>query len=189
MQIDEGELWPEKVAKACGIAITAALWIYLNFYFYELAARLEAEDRAHPFLGIAKNTGPVPVYFFFFFMAMVPGSVGIVLSWLGYMVDWWRNRDIRRYQREEAARQEAEICAKYGYTPPERRSYKKALFESTMLCVIPPLALGAGEFILFIGVPWVAANVSILLGIVVAVIGAIIFFFSLLIVHGLYFED
>lgn len=97
MQIDEEELWPEKVVKACGIAITAALWIYLNFYFYELATRLEAEDRAHPFLGIAKNTGPVPVYFFFFFMAMVPGSVGIVLTWLGYIVDWWRNRDIRRY--------------------------------------------------------------------------------------------
>ena len=189
MQIDKEELWPEKVAKACGIAIIAALWIYLNFYFYELAMRLYEEDYTHPFLGIAKDAGPVTVYFHFFFMAMVPGSVGIVLIWLGYMIDWWRNRDIRRYQREEAARQEAEICAKYGYTPPERKSYKKVLFESTMLCVIPPLALGAGGFILFVGFPWVAANVSVFLGIVVAAIGAIICFVSLLIVHGLYFED
>ena len=189
MQIDEGELWPEKVAKACGIAITAALWIYLNFYFYELAMRLYEEDYTHPFLGIAKNAGPVTVYFHFFFMAMTPGSVGIVLSWLGYMVDWWRNRDIRRYQREMAARQEAEIYARLGVVPLEKEPYKKMLFHCAMIYIIPPLALGAGGFILFVGVPWVAVNVSILLGIVVAIIGVIIFFFSLLIVHGLYFED
>lgn len=189
MQIDEEELWPEKVVKACGIAITAALWIYLDFYFYELAMRLYEEDYTHPFLGIAKNAGPVTVYFHFFFMAMVPGSVGIVLIWLGYMIDWWRNRDIRRYQREMTARQVAEIYAKCGYTPPERTSYKEGLFESIMVYIMPPLALVAGGFILFVGTPWIAANVSILLGIVVAVIGAIICFFSLLIIHGLYFED
>lgn len=178
----------EKVVKACGIIAIAALWIYLNFYFYELAMRLEAEDRAHPFLGIAKNTGPVPVYFFFFFMAMTPGSVGIVLLWLGYIIDWWRNRDIRRYQREMAARREAKICARLGRAPLEEEPYKKMLFYYAMTYTMPPLALIVGGGILFAGFPWVAANVSVFLGIVVAAIGAIICFVSLLLIYCLFFE-
>lgn len=107
MLIDRENLDIGKVVKACGIIFIAVLWVYLNFYFHELAVRLEEEDRAHPFLGIAKNTGPVSVYFCFFFMAMTPGSVGIVLFGLGYVIDWWLNRDIRKRRREAAARREA----------------------------------------------------------------------------------